>query len=47
MIRLYVASLYIDIKKYKFEVTRIIFLRYIIIDHKVKIDLSKTKVIRD
>ncbi|ERF70476.1 hypothetical protein EPUS_09218 [Endocarpon pusillum Z07020] len=47
VIRLRAAGLYIDIKKCEFEVTRTTFLGYVIIDHGVEVDPSKTKVIRN
>ena len=47
MIRLRIINLYINIKKYEFEVIYIIFLKYIIINYEVEVNLSKIKIIRD
>jgi len=45
--RLYKASLQVDIKKLKFRVIYIKFLRFIILTNSIKVDLKKVIVVKN
>jgi predicted oxidoreductase len=45
LLRLYKAGLQADIKKYKFNVTRTKYLRFVISTNRVEVDLEKVKAI--